>query len=85
MHEPAHLVVTTTEALRDLIRAEVRAELAGLRRDIAGVTMTPRPEWVPIAEFATMARCSIRTVRRMIDKGEVDSRRVGRTTLIRLR
>lgn len=85
MAETTPLVVTTAEALREMIRAEVCAALAPLRREIAAVTMAPRPEWVPIAEFATTMKRSTKTVRRMIDRGEVDSKRIGSATLVKVR
>lgn len=80
MHEPRTLIAIDPEALDSL-----REEIAALRRDIAGVTMAPRPEWVPIAEFATTMKRSTKTVRRMIDRGEVDSKRIGSATLVKVR
>lgn len=63
--------------------AALIAEVAAIRRALEAVQMQPRPEWVPLAEYAAQVGRSQRTVRSWVRAGQVESRRDGGVTLIR--
>lgn len=64
------------EALRDEIRA--------MRDELRAVRLSPKPEWITAAEYAHQAKVTPRTVRNWINRGEVESKRAGKTVMIRV-
>lgn len=58
-------------------------EIRELRTIIEGATIAPRPEWLTVAEFAEMIGKSTRTVKRRIDSGELETRNIAGTTMVR--
>lgn len=59
-------------------------ELGVIRRALEGVSMTPRPEWLTVADYAAFIGKSARTVKRMVDEGKVETKHVGHVRLIRV-
>ena len=62
----------------------LRDEIAALRRSIEGVSMTPRPEWLTVADYAAFIGKSQRTVKRMVDEGKVETKHVGHVRLVKI-
>lgn len=78
-HQPRTLIAidpTELQALRD--------ELAALRRAIESVSMSPRPQWVTVAEYAKMRGKTPKTVRNWINAGQIETKREGSVTLVRV-
>lgn len=63
--------------------AEIKAEIAVLRREIQSVHLSPRPEWVPASEYAKTAGGTRRTVMNWIAAGQIESSRHGATVMVR--
>ena len=59
-------------------------ELAALRREIAGVRMTPAPEWLNVRDYAAYIGKSQRTVTRMIEAGAVQTKHIGGIRMVRV-
>ncbi|MCA0922199.1 helix-turn-helix domain-containing protein [Pseudooceanicola nanhaiensis] len=67
------------EELRALT-AEVRA----LRDAVERATITPMPEWVTIPQAAATLGCSVPTIRRRIDSGELEAKGNGKLRRVRV-
>lgn len=66
------VAVLTPEALEQLVRRAVRAELAAVRAP------EPTPEWLTFDGAATMLGVHRKTVARLVRAGELRAGRVGR-------
>nr|WP_309504345.1 hypothetical protein [uncultured Roseovarius sp.] len=55
----------------------LQSEIARLHAKLDAVAMMPKPEWVPVNEFAEMIGKSRRTVLRRIKAGELETREIG--------
>ena len=79
MGEPKIMVAIDPDALEAL-----RQELAALRSEIRGVRMSAAPEWMDAAAYAKERGVTRRTVMNWIARGEIDSRRAGSKTEVRI-
>lgn len=64
--------------------AAIRQELAAVRSMLEGAVITPRPEWMTVADYAALIGKSARTVKRMIADGKVETKHAGHVRLIRV-
>jgi hypothetical protein len=78
MNRPDMIVIDRSE-LRHLIDTVERLE-----RKIDLVQITPRPEWVTVAEAARIAGVSQRTIRDRIAAGKVQAKDFGGTRMVRV-
>lgn len=62
----------------------LRAEIAALRAEIRGATITPVPQWVTVREAAERLGCTTRTIQRKADAGEIEARGSGKSRMVRL-
>ena len=60
------------------------SEVRALRERLDGATITPRPEWLTIAQAAEALGVSRDTIRRRINSGELEARGSGKTRRVRL-
>lgn len=63
--------------------AALRDEIRALREEIRAVRIAPLPEWIPVAEYATRAGVTTRTVRNWIASGQLDTYRHGSKVMVR--
>jgi excisionase family DNA binding protein len=77
MNRPDMIVIDRSE-LRWLID-----EVAQLRAEIRSVRITPRPEWVTVAEAAKIHERSEKTITRWIEAGTIEAKHVGGKRLVR--
>lgn len=63
---------------------ELRQELAALRDEIKSVRIVAAPEWLDAGEYARQRGVSRRTVMNWIARGQVESRRTGSKTEVRV-
>lgn len=77
--QPRTLIAIDPTELQSL-----RDELAALRRAIEKVALSPRPQWVTVAEYAEMRGKTAKTVRNWINAGQVETKRQGSVTLVRV-
>lgn len=78
------MTVKTLIAIDPDAFAALTAEIAAQRAEIRFVRMSPAPEWVTAAEYATMVSVTRRTVLNRVARGEIETRRQGRTLLVRV-
>jgi hypothetical protein len=64
--------------------ADLRQEVSRLHKRLDAVQMTPRPEWVTVAEFAEIIGKSRRTVLRRIQEGELESKNIAGARMVRV-
>lgn len=74
------LIAVDAEAL-----GRIEAVLAEIKALLSRATVTPAPEWVGISEAAAMRGCSASTIRRMIDRGELEAKGAGKARRVRLK
>lgn len=60
------------------------SEVRQLRETVERATITPAPIWITIPEAAVALGCSVATVRRRIDSGEIEARGTGKLRRVRL-
>ena len=60
------------------------SEVRQLRETVERATITPAPTWITIPEAAAALGCSVATVRRRIDSGEIEARGTGKLRRVRL-
>lgn len=77
------MTARTLIAVDEAALAALTAEVAALRRAVEAVRMQPRPEWLPIADYAAQMGRTPRTVREWVRAGRIESRREGGILLIR--
>lgn len=73
------LALIDLSALNDL-----RADLAEVKRLLERSSVQPLPEWVNISEAAARQGCSASTIRRMIDRGELEAKGAGKARKVRV-
>ena len=78
MTRPDMIVIDRSE-LRHLID-----EVAQLKAAIQSVQITPRPEWVTVAEAARIHERSEKTITRWIEAGEIVVKYVGKKRMVRV-
>lgn len=59
-------------------------QLAQINRRLDEIQATPRPEWVTVSEYATIAKVSERTVLRRIEAGEIEVKRMAGKRMVRV-
>jgi excisionase family DNA binding protein len=64
--------------------ARLEAEVARLAAVVERVQMTPEPKWVTVSECAAKVGRSPETVRRWAKSGEIESRRMGGTLMVKV-
>ena len=79
MNARQDMIVIDRSELRHLIDTVERLE-----RKIDLVQITPRPEWVTVAEAAKIANVSQRTIRDRITAGKVQAKDFGGTRMVRV-
>lgn len=63
---------------------DLQAVIEPLQRQIAELTARlETPAWLSVKEYAELHRISERTVHRLVERGDVDSKRAGKRLLIR--
>jgi hypothetical protein len=75
------LVVIETDRLERIVSEAVARAVS---EALAGATITPRPEWVSIHEAAEARGVTPKTIKRWIDKGEIEARGEGRARMVRV-
>ena len=68
-------------------QAEIEAlhsKIDALHQAISQVNMTPRAQWVPVAEYAKMRGKTARTIRNWIRAGHIETKREGSVTLVKV-
>lgn len=60
-------------------------KLDALERRLNDLDIKPLPEWVPVAEYARMKGVSARTVKRRIERGEIEARGTGKGREVKAR
>ncbi|MBK4215696.1 hypothetical protein JJJ17_07150 [Paracoccus caeni] len=78
MSQPLMLIAVEAEKLDRLL-----AEVSELRAEIRAVRLSPRPEWVTAHEYAEQIGRTTKTVSNLVKAGKLESKRQGRTLLIR--
>lgn len=78
------MTARTLIAVDESALVALTAEVAALRRAVEAVRMQPRPEWLPLADYAAQMNRTPRTVREWVSSGRVESRREGGVLLIRI-
>lgn len=78
-HQPRTLIAVDEGEFQTLID-----KVDKLQRAIESVTMSARPDWVTIAEFAEMRGKTTKTVRNWIRAGQIETKREGSVTLVRV-
>lgn len=73
------LIAVDPEALEGL-----RREVAGLREELAKVTIAPKPDWVTVPEYARMIGRTEGTVLRKVSAGTVEAKHVGGVRMVRV-
>jgi hypothetical protein len=63
---------------------EILRILKDLQAKLNAVTMVPKPEWVTMADYAKHIGKSSRTIKRWIEAGQVEAKKVGQTWMIKL-
>jgi len=84
-HVKARLLSTTDEVGRGFLPEWVRRRVAGPERTVSSPdpeTTSGSPEFLTVAEAASVLRVSLRTLRRRLAAGEVPHIRVGRQVRI---
>jgi P2-related tail formation protein len=76
--QPRTLIAVDAGEL-DSLKAEVRA----LRQVIESISMQARPEWMNIKDYAAHIGRTERTVRNMIARGQIETKRRGNVVMIR--
>lgn len=66
------------------IRA-LRVEVAELKEILRHSQIQPAPEWVSISQAARILECSETTIRRRIDRGEMEAQGAGKARKVRVR
>ena len=74
----ANLIAIDPNALTALIN-----EARGLREDLARATVSPKKDWITIAEYASDIGRSTKTINRWISEGKIESKRAGTVKLVR--
>lgn len=64
--------------------AELRAEVAEVRRLLERSHVQQAPEWVTVSDAARRMECSADTIRRRIAAGELESKGAGKARRVRL-
>lgn len=73
------LIVVDPDALQSL-----RDEIASLRRSIESVNMQPKPEWLPVNDYAKYIGKSRKTVMRRIAEGSVETKHIGGVRMVKV-
>lgn len=76
---PKMMVAVDPDAL-----ASLNARLDALTAEIRAVRMSPMPEWVTAHEYAERIGRTTKTVSNLVKAGKLESKRQGRTLLIRV-
>ncbi|QDL91524.1 hypothetical protein FDP22_06845 [Paroceanicella profunda] len=74
------MILVDAEAL-----AAIQSELAAIRRSLEAVQMSPRPEWIPVPEYAKGVGRSVTTVQRWVREGRIETRREGGVRMVKRR
>ena len=64
--------------------AAIQAELVAIRAELRKVKMVSQPDWITASEYAERVGVTTRTIHNWIARGEVESRRHGKTVMIRV-
>ena len=75
----AETLITIERADLDALYAQLRAINDKLNR----VEMQPKPEWITLRDYASRMDCHPSTVHRRVQRGELDTRIEGGTTMVR--
>lgn len=62
----------------------IREELSSLRQLVQKAVIVPKPEWMTLKEYAAYIDKSTTTVRRLVLSGQVESKRLGKTLMIKV-
>jgi len=68
---------------RDILNV-ILAAVERMERKLDSVQIAPRPEWVTVREHAAMIGKSTKTVLRYIAAGEVQTKHIGGTRMVRV-
>jgi len=74
-----HLIAIDPNALQSL-----RDDIAKLQATIAKMQFAPTPEWLTLADYAKHVGRTERTVRNWKDAGQIETKREGNATLVRV-
>lgn len=74
------LIAVDAEAL-----SRIEAELAEIKALLQRATINPAPDWVGVSAAARILRCSASTVRRMVDRGELEAKGAGKARRVRIK
>lgn len=77
------VTIITQEDLERTV-APLVAELKALRAALDRAQIAPRKEWLTVDEYAETVGKSVRTVRRWIDTGQLETKRSGNVLLVRI-
>lgn len=75
----SQLIAIDPNALESLTR-----EVERLHKRLDAVQMQPQPEWLTVKEYAVHVGRTQRTVRNWINQGQVDTKREGEVTFVRV-
>ena len=62
----------------------LRDEIAALRQSIEAVSLSAKPEWLTVKDYAAMIGRSEKTVMRRIAEGSVEVKHVGGVRMVRI-
>lgn len=77
IHTP--LVVIDADTADRILR-----ELAAIRADLASRDIKPKPEWLPINDYARHIGCHRKTVIRRIEAGQIEAKHIGGVRMVKL-
>lgn len=63
---------------------EIKAELAAIKELLEKVVLTPKPEWLPVKEYATLINRTQQTVMRMVEAGKLETKHIGNVRMIKV-
>jgi excisionase family DNA binding protein len=63
----------------------LKADIAELKEILRHSQIQPAPEWVSISQAARILECSETTIRRRIDRGEMEAQGAGKARKVRVR
>lgn len=63
----------------------IEADLAEIKALLQRVTINPAPDWVGVSAAAQMLGCSASTVRRMVDRGDLEAKGAGKARRVKVK